>query len=211
MYVWGVPVCVIGSASVYWTLIYTGVNPTAASYGLSVESGAAGFFVLSYALYCMLLPICRNAGNIDAALAKRTYEDAKKELAYDWFNTNPIRVLLSIYDPDPDETPLIYYQRGKEYLQGGAEYLNPDGTLNIPSVHGDIGKMLGKVKNMGDKVKNMGDKFHGSMKRGVTKLKPKKASCCAGPDDDVELDDMNYREKEGLLTDDDEEFEYEDE
>lgn len=198
MYVWGVPVCALGCASVYWTVIYYGIPPKAASLGLSLHSATAGFFFVSYGLYCVLLYFFRKCGVIESEEATEGYEVAKEKMDYDWFNTNPVHVLKTIYDPAyrAEHGELVYYQRGKEYLQGGDEWLNPDtGELKIPSVHG-VGNMLSNANEM---RKNLTDK----VKRGVTRGAAKKGApgFCCPRDTDVEMD--TYREEnEALLTDD---------
>jgi large-conductance mechanosensitive channel len=64
-----------------------------------------------------------------------TYEEISRDQPANWFNTNPIHVLLSIYDKEEATVPLVYYQKGKEYLQGGMDPSSAGGLLAVPNVH----------------------------------------------------------------------------
>eukprot|EP00927_Polykrikos_kofoidii_P060373 TRINITY_DN5536_c0_g1_i1.p1 TRINITY_DN5536_c0_g1~~TRINITY_DN5536_c0_g1_i1.p1 ORF type:complete len:943 (+),score=101.77 TRINITY_DN5536_c0_g1_i1:61-2889(+) len=104
-YAWALPVSMIASASAWW----------------SVQAGifGSGFHIISFlialSIHWIALHFVLHYTAVASGGSGVSYLQASKRLRYDFFNTNPICVLKSRHCQMGK--PLVYFQRGKEYLQ----------------------------------------------------------------------------------------------
>merc|ERR1711920_43192 len=80
--------------------------------------GCALAFTISCAVYWSLLyAVLRHEKSTAAAANRKPYESAQARLRYDYFNTNPVYVLMSEHLPKLRLPQATWYEAGKAYLQ----------------------------------------------------------------------------------------------
>lgn len=127
-YMFVIPVALLAAASASWAeqLGWMSLNPN--------ERWAPYVaFALALGLHWSLLPVAKALGDLPDRATPGSYYDAAAELKYSWFNCNPIHVLRSHFlveldaeGFEKDREPIVYFQKGKEYLL--------DSSVAIPSV-----------------------------------------------------------------------------
>jgi hypothetical protein len=105
LYLWGFPLSLIAAAAAYWS----------ERAGVSGNGSAITIFFMALGLYWLALTIVFNLFSCESERGTQEYSSMRRVLRYDYFNTNPIHVLKSQYLKHG--TPLVFFQRGKEYLQ----------------------------------------------------------------------------------------------
>jgi len=104
-YLWAMPVSMPAAAAAYWASLagYAGA-------GLAIP-----VYLTAVGIHWILLFMLLNATSWRSDDGKEDYRTTKKRVRADYFNTNPVHVLKSQFLDN--RHPLIYFQRGKEYLQ----------------------------------------------------------------------------------------------
>lgn len=104
-YLWGIPLSIVAAASAYWT-----ANFYHLPWWWTLVAFSAS--LLAYLIFVHL--VFKSVSPSDNH-GKGNYAEARKHLRYDYFNTNPVKVLRSHFLQEGQ--PLTYFVRGKEYLQ----------------------------------------------------------------------------------------------
>lgn len=104
-YLWALPVAMVAAASTFW----------AAEAGFVSSSMPWLAFFLSLGIHWVLLFAILQRQSASSDDGTETYEAVRERLPYDFFNTNPVHVLKT--QLLREGTPLVFFQRGKEYLQ----------------------------------------------------------------------------------------------
>mmetsp|Transcript_37595 Transcript_37595/g.70199 ORF Transcript_37595/g.70199 Transcript_37595/m.70199 type:complete len:1042 (+) Transcript_37595:144-3269(+) len=105
---WGIPLSILATVAVHWA-------NRAWSWRLPIV-GYIGVFLVSFIFYSLLVGLVLEYSDANDHGGTTDYVKTVKMLRYNYFNTNPIHVLKTVYLKEYGP-PLVYFQRGKGHLQ----------------------------------------------------------------------------------------------
>lgn len=107
-FLWGVPLSILATVAIHWA-------DKAWSWELPVAAYVMSFLIV-FILYCVLVGLVLQFTDPNDHGGTDDYMQSVRRLRYDYFNTNPVHVLKTLYLKEYGP-PLVYFQRGKAHLQ----------------------------------------------------------------------------------------------